>query len=399
MKTVMDIFKESVNADFIENQFSEVHWNKNVLFIHPQLNGRSFYKYILPYIVMFEFDRWGTAITSMDKYKPNKEYEFVNVPLNSKKILWADYIVIPFTNQDLKVLYETIRKINPTVKIVFNVDFNFYLISKKHPLHDKFGSDEQKSIVEDNIFYSDITLVTNSKLSDYLIDKFKNDLKDKYKDSYSDVGIGALPLFIDEEIIMENVEKESPKRSDLNTLRVGIVATNYTWEDIHSYKELFKEAKTLLGDKIKFVLIGFDGIDNKSKKSCFPDGFEFEQIEPCTIIHYFKQLRNSNLDLLFIPLRDNEYNQTTENYNKFLEAGLFNIPVMVYDIFPYNEIIKNGQNGIILQKKKEFVEKLEFFEKNRDELKRMGKESKDLVLSNFSCNKENLDIINYIYSK
>ena len=46
---------------------------------------------------MYEYDAWASAITGIDKYKPIKEYESVKVPLNSMQILWADYIVFPFT--------------------------------------------------------------------------------------------------------------------------------------------------------------------------------------------------------------------------------------------------------------------------------------------------------------
>jgi glycosyltransferase involved in cell wall biosynthesis len=408
MKQVMDVYREIQNPIFAKSQISEVHWNKNVLFVNPQLNGRNFYKYVMPYIVMFEFDVWGTAITSIEKYKPNKEYEYVDVALNSRQILWADYIVFPFTHQDLKGLFDKVREINPDIKIVFNVDFNFYLLPKKHPLYDEFSSDEIKSNIEDNIFYSDITLVTNSKLSQYLVDKFKNELNEKkYVGKKSKVEIGTFPILLDTEIILENIqeqddeepeEKEVPEIKD-NALRVGIVATNYIWEDINSYKELFKQTKEKLGDKIKFVLIGFDGIDNKTQKNCFPEGINLEIVKPCTIIHYFKQLSNLNLDLLFIPLRNTEFNQTSENYNKYLEAGMFEVPIMVYDVFPYSEIIKNGNNGIILKKKNEFLDKLEFFEDKREELKRMGKSAKELIATNFIYDKDNLPIIDKIYYK
>jgi hypothetical protein len=39
-----------------------------------------------------------------------------------------------------------------------------------------------------------------------------------------------------------------------------------------------------------------------------------------------------------------------------LEAGLFNVPTMVYDIFPYNQIIKNGDNGVLLSKKDDLID-------------------------------------------
>jgi glycosyltransferase involved in cell wall biosynthesis len=354
------------------------------------------------YIVMWEYDAWGTAFTSMDKYKPNKEYEEVNIPLTSREILWADYIVFPFTNVAMKDAYEQLKLINPDLKIVFNVDFNYYQLSKKHPLHESFSSAEVISNIEDNIFYSDLTIVTNSKLSTFLVDKFTKELNEsKYKDEVSKVEIGMFPLLIDELVIMENVELDVPEltEEEKKPLRVGMIGTNYTWEDLNSYRDLFKEVQEKMKDKVKFILFGFDGIDHKTQKSCFPKGFEFEHVKPCTIVHYYKQLRNLQLDILFIPLRHNEYNMTSENYNKFLEAGIFKTPTMVYDIFPYNEIVKNGQTGIILKKKKEFVERIEFFEKNRDELKRMGDNAYTLIQDNFIYHKDNLPMIDKIYTK
>lgn len=401
MKEILDTFKAlKEDNDFLESQFAQIHWNKNVLFVNPQLNGRHFYKYILPYIVMYEFDAWGTALTSMDKYKPNKEYESVKIPLTSKQIMWADYIVLPFTCDDLKEAYKTIRQINPDVKIVFNVDFNYYLISKLHPVYDKFSNPDNISNIEDNIFYSDLTLVTNAKLQEYLTEKFTKELNEtKYKDIYNNVKIGSFPLFVDENLILENVELETPEIDiDLNKLRIGIVGSNYTWEDLNSYKDLFKEVNEKMGDKVQFVLIGFDGIDHFTKKSCFPEGFKFEYIKPSTIVHYFKQLRNLHLDMMFVPLRSNEFNMTSENYNKFLEAGLFDIPTMVYDIFPYNQIIKNGDTGIIISKKKDFIERIEFFDKNRNELKRIGKNAHKFISENFSFDESNLAIIDDIYT-
>jgi hypothetical protein len=104
------------------------------------------------------------------------------------------------------------------------------------------------------------------------------------------------------------------------------------------------------------------------------------------------------LDLLFIPLRKNTFNETTENYNKFLEAGMFNVPTMVYDIFPYNQIIKNGDNGIILSKKDDLIERLKFFSEKKTELVRMGINVNKFVLENFILNEQNIEIIDDIYT-
>ena len=400
MKVFNDIFKDIQERDFFENQFKEIHWNKNILFINPQLNGRHFYKYLLPYLCMYEYDAWATAITGIDRYKPNNEYETIKIPLNSMQILWADYIVFPFTFDDLTESYKNLRKINPNVNIVFNVDFNYYELSKNHPNYKEFQEKNALDNIENNIFYSDLTLTTNTKLTDVILEKFKELSENKFKDKESYVSIGTFPLFLDREVILENVElKQSPLPIEEQAkVRIGIIATNYTWEDINSYKEQLQKVQEELGDKAKFYVFGFDGIDHHTNKSCFPENFKFEYVKPCTIVHYFKQLRNLKLDLLFVPLRKNNFNETSENYNKFLEAGLFSIPTMVYDIFPYNQVIKNGDNGILLSKKDDFMERLKFFSENKSELSRMGKNANKFVLENFSVTEQIVSIIDDIYT-
>jgi hypothetical protein len=101
---------------------------------------------------------------------------------------------------------------------------------------------------------------------------------------------------------------------------------------------------------------------------------------------------------LFIPLRKNTFNETSENYNKFLEAGLFNVPTMVYDIFPYNQVIKNGDNGVLLSKKDDLIERLKFFSENKPELKRMGNSVNSFVIKNFNLTEQNVAIIDDIYT-
>lgn len=400
MKVLNDVFKEILEKEFFDNQFKEIHWNKNVLFINPQLNGRHFYKYILPYLAMYEHDAWATAVTSIDRYKPNKEYEPINIPLNSNQILWSDYIVFPFTFDDLTESYKNLRKINPSINIVYHVDFNFYELSKNHPVFKDFQKRNALENIEKNIFFSDLTLTTNIKLTEFMLEKLKELTEGKFKDEETFVSVGTVPLFIDKEIILENVEINYPKLSleESKKLRVGIIATNYTWEDINSYKEQFKKVQEELGDKVQFFVYGFEGIDYQTKKSCFPENFQFTHIKPSTIVHYFKQLRNLQLDLLFIPLRKNNFNETSENYNKFLEASLFDVPVMVYDIFPYNQLIKNGDNGVLIYKKDDFIERLKFFSENKSELSRMGKNANNFVSQNFILNEQMISIIDDIYT-
>ena len=349
----------------------------------------------MPYVLLYEFDICGTAIIGLSNFNPKDEYEPVSIPLLSKQILWADYIVFPFTKTNISSLYENIRFINPEVKIIFNVDFNYYKLSKNHSLYDSFFSPEIFGNIEDNIFYSDLCMTTNTNLCEFLKEKFTKELNDsKYSGIESNVEILSIPLLIDENTVCENISiEEKPQVIAQDSLRIGIIASHYTWEDLNAYKAQFSEVKKKLGDKVTSVMIGFDGVDIKSKKKCFDSDFTFEYVKPCTIVHYYKQLQSLNLDLVFIPLRKNEFNETSENYNKYLECSIFKIPVMVGDNFPYNKIIKTGENGIIVSDKKDFLSKIEHFIAHKSELKRIGMAAYEFVQENFTYTEQTIDFL------
>lgn len=104
------------------------------------------------------------------------------------------------------------------------------------------------------------------------------------------------------------------------------------------------------------------------------------------------------LDILFVPLKKTTFNETSENYNKYLEAGLFKVPLMVIDAFPYNVILRDGDNGIVLNKKDDIIDKIRFFLENKPELTRIGNNAYNSVIENFSVNEQNVEIIDNIYS-
>ena len=81
-----------------------------------------------------------------------------------------------------------------------------------------------------------------------------------------------------------------------------------------------------------------------------------------------------------------------------LEASLFNVPVMVADVFPYNKLLVDGENGIILKNKNDMVSKLNFFLENPTELKRMGINANKFVKENFSYSEYTIGIFDEILS-
>ena len=94
--------------------------------------------------------------------------------LTTKEVLWANFIVFPFTTDDLSKpygLYEAIRELNPNCKIVFFVDFNYYNLPLEHPHKGLFDFPVSVDATERNILYSDLCLTTNIMLRNFLLKK------------------------------------------------------------------------------------------------------------------------------------------------------------------------------------------------------------------------------------
>lgn len=397
MKDIVDLYtglsdKIFYNAQFMSNGYS----NKNVLFVSPKPTGKDNYRYLLPYIIMNEYDIWETAITNIQAFDKDRPFA-VNSALNSKMILWADVIVIPFTTQELLPIYKTIRRINPECLIVFNIDFNFYLLKKTHAYYDIFKNEDIITSVEDNIRYSDITLTINENLTKFIFEKFDGYDTGKYQDVENIWKIMTFPMFIDVDVVMYNVELKNPNKKEDTKFRIGIVATENYAEDIASFSEQINQTNELFGDKIQWVVIGFNGDYNGH--NCMPNHEKVEFIKPCTIVHYYKTLRNANLDCAFIPLIDNKYNQTSEGYNKLLEFWMLQIPVISSNVYPYNAIIEHEKNGFLLHKKDDLKTHIQTIVENSTKKNEVQRYAYNYFYDTFTFHEGNIPIIDEMFNK
>ena len=102
MKSVLDLTKAITDGQFYKEQFDEFGTEKNILFLEPQLTSRHLYKFILPYFCFYN-EKVYTAITGLDKYDPYRQIVGIETRISQPEILWANYIVIPFTTMDLSV--------------------------------------------------------------------------------------------------------------------------------------------------------------------------------------------------------------------------------------------------------------------------------------------------------
>jgi hypothetical protein len=326
MKRILDLYRSMQDKVSFQSQFDKVSEGKNILWVSPQLTGKQLYKSILPYDKIYH-DQCFTAMTGLAKFNPAQQLVDIEMPLTTKQLLWADYIVIPFTSQPLATqprpisVYDQIRAVNETIKIVYSIDFNFYEIKAPHPYAHIFESETVKGNIEDNIFHSDITLVSNLRFMEYLEKKMLELKGTKYKDiKLPPPAIGCIPLLIDEETVKGNVTYTPPQKEDTEPviempsptqvdtapavipktirkakakaaekteepqpvsevikekepdkpeikkpariMRVGVIATAPYVDDLLFFKKEFKYIMDKMSDKVKLV---FFGLNDKKK--------------------------------------------------------------------------------------------------------------------------------------
>jgi hypothetical protein len=184
------------------------------------------------------------------------------------------------------------------------------------------------------------------------------------------------------------------KKQNDAPFRVGMIYNPAYVQDYSFYNSLFVEIKQAFKESVEFVFVGY----NPSNTDIL-EGFKYDYVKPVSIIHYFKQLQSLELDLIFIPLISNEYNYTSENYNKYLEAGMMGIPILVEDIFPYNQLIKDNLNGFIHKGKEDAVNYLSALIESYNLVQYVGGGAKKDVEENYNYSPDTMSVISELFVK
>ncbi len=404
MKHIKELDLNLRKEELFRAQFAEQS-ETNILWISPQLNGRHLYKTILPYYFM-EGESVYTAITGIEKHDPESQLSDIHIELETPQLLWADIIVFPFTTQPLKHLYAQIRMVNEKIKIYYSVDYNFYQMSKEHPYYNLFSKQDDKTSIEDNMYFSDLVITSNVNLQKVLKDKLKDLAEGKYRDIYiSSVKTCAVPFLIHEEIVTGNLFHEPKELIPKNgQFRLGIIATNVYKEDIAAFGTVLRDLKKKYKNKLQLVMFGFDGIaDGRNIIDGADAGNEMNRTEiefhrPTSIIQYFKELNHLNLDLVLIPLKTSDYNQTSENYNKWMECALLKIPILTNGaVFPYSKLIQDGVNGFVYKQRSDVPKIIEGLMKTPDRLLQVAEIARTDVRENFQYTEATIATLNRNY--
>lgn len=194
---------------------------------------------------------------------------------------------------------------------------------------------------------------------------------------------------------LDKKAEDKPKKEVVHPIKICIISLKTNRDDILFFIDELNEIKKKHKKNIEIILFGYDLSQDSGYESIL--GVNHKYVKSVSIIHYFKQLKSLQIDLLFIPLINNVYNQTSENYNKYLEAGIFGVPIICPDMFPYNKIVIDKRNGFLFKEKNDFLEAIASLLKDRNIIKEVGKNAREDILKNFIYNEENIKLISNSY--
>lgn len=380
MKIISDLYKEVKNTSFYRKQFTEIQGKSKVLFLDPIMTSFDWYTCLIPFHALEETDSVSTAITGL--YRFSELEQKPQTVLTEMEILWADVIVIPFTLEQFYgpgELFAMIRKVNPGIKIIFTVEFDFYDLRKEHYLLLDQPDSKEEIIerLEGNCNAADRLLVIN--------DRFAGKLREK---GFSDVK--TLPIFYAEDILKENVSfddtlgiKHTPK---IFYLSCDLNENNY--DSFKDYIPVFKKIQEKHKKLFRLVIIG----DNPKKY--YPKiNIDYIHLTKGSIVHKYKNIVKSTADCHLVLNKKTEYYMNSESICDYVERGVFSIPIVSMNVYPYSEIIKNEENGFLLKARKDLANIVDSHIKNKTVLQKVCSNIKLDLERNHELDAEKLEYI------
>lgn len=397
MKIINDLYKNVREVKWYTQQFESKSGIKNILFIDPVMMNFDFYTMIIPYLALAENeDKFNTAITGL--YKFSEIETKPQTRLSEFQVRWADVIVIPNQLEPFTDLNDEIRSVNPDVKIIQTLEFDFYEISNDHYLLE--NSHLETILKKRN---EPVTIKSKNelrpKLKEYIINRLEENLKfadrvivlngnllNKLKEKgFED--IQYCPILIDQQTFLENLDYKDALGTRLTTgmLTLSCELREHTKSAFKEFIPLFNKLQKTHKTKFKLVVLGddpqkvFKGIE-----------LDYTNLPTGSIVSQLKRIWKSSADIHLILNKKNVYSANSETLYSFVDRGMFGIPIATLDVSPLKEIIKDGKNGFILKKRADLIPLVAKHLKSKKQLIDISKTLKESVIKTSQVSDENL---------
>lgn len=351
----------------LETRYPELRVNvgKNILFISPILNKQGIYRMILPALELKESGRYNTIISHILPEDYRKIIDDHNIKLVPELIRWADYIIFAANGQNLEPVLKKIRELNPRVKIVMDIDKVYHALNPNNYVTKKFTIERQRNL-ENNLKLVDFSTYPDKVVEDFYKKKIGMNMK-----------TAILPNLLSPYQI-EGIDMKAKRNVDKDgKFRILIMADPDDFDDINSFRETINDVMVRVPET-KVYVIG--------------NGIEFENKNPLRFVNYirvpfedmttyYKILWNMNPDLAIVPIKRLSYYRT---YYKILELGLFGIPIVTLNEYPYNHLLKKDLHVLTSGQKKTLVSNVRDVVDNLEMREKLGRYLRQFVTDKYS---------------
>lgn len=245
-------------------------------------------------------------------------------------------------------------------QIVLDLDDDPFNLNPSHPAYQQFKDKEP-------IYKMFI------KSADHIIcstEYIKNVVKD------INPKITVIPNAIDPDIW----KVKRKKRTD-GKIRIGWFGSSSHLSDIEILHSFMKEI-LLKYPQVEFHLAGFSYetlADKEDRVFHYPPTKGYEE--------YPQFVADKDLDIALAPLEDTVFNRAKSNI-KWLEHSMLETPMVLSDVTPYKECVKNYKTGYLAKNKSQWVKYLSWLIESEEKRKEIGKEAKKAVLADWTIDKQ-----------
>lgn len=337
---------------------------KNILFISPILNKQGIYRMILPALEMKETGRYNTIISQIIEDDPQKIIDDYHIKLVPELIAWADYIVFAANGQDLHILFKQLKKINPKVKIVMDIDKNYHALNPNNYAAKKYSIEKQRNL-ESNIKLVDFTTYPDRATEDF----YK-------KKSGLDIKTFILPNLLSP-YQFEGIDWKAERKKENGKYRILLMADQDDWDDINSFRDTVNDVMVRVPEAKVYVLGNSIQYENKNALRMV----DYIKVPYPNMLEYYKIIWNMNPDLAIIPVKKMAFYRT---YYKILELGMFGIPTVSMNEYPYNHFLKKDMHILLSGQKKTFVQNVRSAIDDPEMRKKLNKYFMDFIREKYS---------------
>jgi len=274
--------------------------------------------------------------------------------------------------------YNKVFKFSRELKkpLVYDFDDNLFILPENHPDRKSFIYSRALMPLLQATFEADFLTVTNESL--------------KRKLENVNPKIFVLPNFLDDQIWQLLPPKEPLAEKPLTIAYMGGVSHE---PDLEFVAPMLCEIKEKYPEKIRYY---FYGIKPPDCVLAFKDTI-WEHLKTYQYKEFAKDFQKTDADIFIAPLINSEFNQC-KSAIKFLEYGSLGIPGVYSRIFPYEQVIVDGENGLLAESLQEWFEKIQLLIKNPDLRYRIAVNAQRTIKDNYLMSK-NSDIWTNTYNQ